>query len=156
MSKQGLDAIFTHALISGSNGVIDEKTFMPNPNYWAALMWRRMLGTKILDAGPVKGGLHLYAHCQPGVSGGVTLLAINLRDRPQALAVGGPVDVYALTASSLDSRTVMLNGNPLVLGPNDTVPDTLPVRKASGKLELAPTSINFIALPEAGNPECKI
>lgn len=157
LSKQGLDAIFTHALISGSNGVIDEKTFMPNANYWAALMWRRLMGTRILDTGPIAEGLHVYAHCQPDVSGGVTVLAINLVDEPARVVLDGPVEVYALTAANLDSRTVLLNGQPLELGPNDTVPETQPSRQASDNLMLvAPTSINFLALPQAGNSACRI
>jgi heparanase len=156
LSKQGLDAIFTHALISGSNGVIDEKTFLPNPNYWAALMWRRLMGTKILDAGAIEPGLHVYAHCQRGVSGGVTLLAINLEDKAAAVSVNTPADLYALTASDLSSRTVLLNGQPLALGAGDTVPQTTPVRVATGDLMLAPTSVNFITLPQAGNPGCTI
>ncbi len=154
LSKQGLDAIFTHALISGSNGVIDEKTFRPNPNYWAALMWRRMMGTKILDAGPIEPGFHLYAHCQRGVSGGVTLLAINLQDQSRGLRLNGPADLYVLSAPELQSRTVLLNGNPLKLEPDDTVPETLPRRSTSGDVTLAPTSIIFIALPDAGNASC--
>lgn len=155
LAKQGLDAIFTHAILSGSNGVIDEKTFMPNADYWAALMWRRLVGSKILDAGPIEQGLHVYAHCQRGVSGGVTVLAINLEAETARIALSGPVELYALTSPELQSRTVLLNGRPLELGPGDTVPETPPVRQASGELSLAPTSVNFITLPRAGNPVCR-
>lgn len=155
LAKQGLDVIVTHALISGSNGVIDEKTFVPNADYWAALLWRRLMGTKILDAGPIQPGLHVYAHCQRGVSGGVTLLAINLRDKTTKLQLSGPVDRYALTAPDLQSRKVLLNGTPIELGPNDTVPETVPVRVTSGTISLAPTSISFMALPKAENRSCQ-
>lgn len=156
LSKQGLDAIITHALISGSNGVIDEKTFMPNADYWAALLWRRLLGTRILDAGTNRTGMHLYAHCQRGVSGGVTLLAINLQDKEERLALEGRADIYALTAPELQSRTVLLNGKPLELGPNDTLPETLPMRQPAGAVLLSPRSVNFIALPDSGNSACKV
>jgi heparanase len=155
LAKQGMDAIFTHAILSGSNGVIDEKTFMPNADYWAALMWRRLMGTKILDAGPIEERFHVYAHCQRGVPGGVTVLAINLQDKAARIVLDGPVELYALTAPELQSRTVLLNAVPLELGPNDSVPETRPARQASGDLMLAPTSVNFIALPDAANPACK-
>lgn len=154
LAKQGLDAMITHALISGSNGVIDEQTFMPNANYWAALMWRRLMGTRILDAGPIQEGLHVYAHCQRGVPGGVTLLAINLRDEAEAVTVDGPADLYALTAPELQSRTVLLNGQPLELGAGDSVPATPGQRQPAGVVQLSPTSVNFIALPQAENPAC--
>lgn len=155
LSEQGLDAIVTHALISGSNGVIDEQTFMPNADYWAALMWRRMMGTRILDAGPITPGMHIYAHCQRGVPGGVTVLAINLEQRPRSMALDGPAQIYALTAPDLQSRIVLLNGAALELGPDDSVPETEPVRQQAGDVMLAPTSSTFIALPDADNPACR-
>lgn len=154
LAKQGLDAIFTHALISGSNGVIDEKTFMPNADYWAALMWRRLMGTKVLDAGENKSGLHTYAHCQQGNPGGVTVLAINLDPAPTRLDFSGPAELYALTAPELQSRTVQLNGEALELGEGDTLPAITPKGVNGEEVVLAPTSINFVALPEAGNPAC--
>jgi heparanase len=156
LAKQGLDVIVTHALISGSNGVIDEKTLMPNADYWAALLWRRLMGTRILDAGSTQPGLHVYAHCQRGVPGGVTLLAINLEDRQKRITVEGPVDLYALTAPELQSRTVLLNGKALQLDAGDTVPATPSARQASGKVTIAPTSITFVGLPQADNAACRV
>ncbi|MCY4425605.1 MAG: hypothetical protein OXC05_01040 [Halieaceae bacterium] len=154
LAGQGLDAIFTHALISGSNGVIDEKTFMPNPNYWAALMWQRLMGTRILDTGPLTPGLHLYAHCQRGNPEGVTVLAINLKDKMAQLNLPGTADVYALTAPELQSRGVLLNGKPLALGSDDTLPEITPAKVDGSHITLAPTSANFLVVPNTGNPEC--
>lgn len=156
LAKQGLDAIFTHALISGSNGVIDEKTFMPNANYWAALMWRRLMGTKVLDAGPIQSGLHVYAHCQRRNPEGVAVLVINLGETPAKISVPGPADLYVLTAPEPQSKTVLLNGKPLVLGPDDTLPEIAPQRLDDSRLTLAPTSVNFVVVPDAGNPACSI
>ena len=156
LAKQGLDAIFTHALISGSNGVIDEKTFEPNASYWTALLWRRLMGAQVLDAGQIKPGLHLYAHCQRGVAGGVTLLAINLENAPADLRLSGPANLYALPSPELQSRTVLLNGKPLAIGAANTLPELSPTSVKGGRVQLAPTSVNFIALPKAGNPACAV
>lgn len=153
-AKQGLDAMFTHALISGSNGVIDEKTFQPNASYWGALLWRRLMGTRVLDAGPNRPGLHLYAHCQRGTLGGVTVLAINLENRPKVLRVIGPVNLYALTNPDLQSKTALLNGKALALGANDRLPAMEPRQVKGSQIGLAPTSITFITSPQAGNPNC--
>lgn len=154
LARQGLDAIFTHALISGSNGIIDEKTLEPNASYWAAVLWRRLMGAKVLDAGPLQPGLHLYAHCQRKVSGGVTLLAINLESTGTSLRVDGPAELYALTAPDLQSRTVLLNGQTLTLGEGATLPAMSPMRGTGGEIRLAPTSVNFITLPQARNRAC--
>jgi hypothetical protein len=154
LAKQGLDAIFTHALISGSNGVIDEHTFLPNADYWAALLWRRLMGTQVLDAGPVQPGLHLWAHCTRGNPDGVTLLAINLQDSPQPLEISSPVALYALTAPELQSRTVLLNGHPLALDKADMLPPIAPQQLHESPFTLAPTSVNFIVIPQAMNSSC--
>lgn len=155
LAKQGLDAIFTHALISGSNGVIDEKTLEPNASYWAAVLWRRLMGTGVLDAGQSKPGVHLYAHCQRGVAGGVTLLALNLTDRPQLMELPSGAQLYSLTAPEMQSRTVLLNGTPLALTKRDRLPTMAPVRIKGSRVTLAPTSDNFIVIPNARNAACR-
>jgi heparanase len=153
-AKQGLDAIFTHALISGSNGVIDEQTFDPNASYWAAVLWRRLMGTQVLDAGPHRPGMQLYAHCLRGARGGVTLMALNLQEAPATVSVTGPADLYALTGAEMQGKTVLLNGRELALGAGDAMPDMVPRRVTGNQVALAPSSVNFIVLPQAGNPAC--
>ncbi len=95
------------------------------------------------------------AHCQRGNPGGVTVLAINLEDSPTKLAFSAPADLYALTAEELQSRTVLLNGEPLELGPEDTLPKLSPTRINKDQVTLAPTSVNFVTLPQADNPSCR-
>ncbi len=155
LAKQGLDAIFTHALISGSNGVIDEKTLVPNADYWAALLWRKTMGTKVLDAGESKPRLHTYAHCQRNNKEGVTLLAINLDSMPTTVSVSGPAELYTLTAPELQSRDVHLNGALLSVGEDNSLPAITPQRISGKAVTLEPTSINFIVLPEANNAACQ-
>ena len=154
LAKQGMDAIFTHAILSGSNGVIDEKTFLPNADYWAALLWRKLVGTQVLDAGPIEPRLHVYAHCLRGTKGGVTVLAINLEPSAASIEASGPAEVYSLTSPDLMSKTVLLNGRPLALAANDSLPAITPVKNVSGRVTLAGHSVNFITLPQAGNPNC--
>jgi hypothetical protein len=154
LAKQGLDASFTHALISGSNGIIDEKTFEPNASYWSALLWRRLMGTKVLDAGPSRPGLHLYAHCQRGVAGGVTLLAINLENAPKTLHIGRGAQLYALTNPDMQSKTVLLNGKALALDATGALPATAASTVKGNRVTLSPTSVNFVTLPQARNAAC--
>ena len=154
LAKQGADAIFTHALISGSNGIIDEKTLEPNASYWAAVLWKRLMGAVVLDAGSPQPGLHLYAHCQRGVGGGVALVALNLEARGAIVHAPGRADVYRLTASELQGRSVLLNARALALDPANDLPPMSPERSGSGRIELPPTSITFIAVPGAHNPQC--
>ncbi|KAJ9567232.1 hypothetical protein OSB04_003198 [Centaurea solstitialis] len=66
-------------LIGGNYGLLDKTTFMPNPDYYSALLWDRLMGTGVLEVNRRNVGPHLrtYAHCSKGKTG-ITLLLINL------------------------------------------------------------------------------
>jgi hypothetical protein len=67
-----------NTLDASDYGLLDENTLAPRANYWAALLWRRLLGTTALDSRvPIQKGLHVYAHDLRGTPGGVALLVIN-------------------------------------------------------------------------------
>ena len=117
LARAGVQMVAHNTLAASDYGLLDEKTLRPRPNYWAALLWRRLMGTIVLDAG-VHQGVHLYAHCRRGVRGAVTLLAINT-DRTNAVTLRLPVtsERYTLSADDLQSAEVKLNGTVLELGP---------------------------------------
>ena len=52
LARQGVAAVFHNTLASSEYGLLDQNTFMPRPNYWAALLWRRLMGSTVLDAAP--------------------------------------------------------------------------------------------------------
>lgn len=157
LARQGLDAIFTHALISGSNGIIDEQSFTPNASYWAALLWRRLMGAEVLNADAhQQPGLQIYAHCHPTKTGGVTVLVLNLDKDILPLEMAAPQERHSLTAPQLDSTMVLLNGTPLALTADDHLPDLAPIISIDDTIELAPHSVNFIVLPNAGNQYCAL
>ncbi|KAF2311224.1 hypothetical protein P3X46_031159 [Hevea brasiliensis] len=68
-------------LIGGNYGLLNTTTFVPNPDYYSALLWHRLMGKGVLpvgsDASPY---LRAYAHCSKGRAG-VTLLLINLSNQ---------------------------------------------------------------------------
>lgn len=78
LARQEVTVAMHNTLVASDYGLVDEDTFAPKPNYWGALLWRRFMGTTVLDPGVANGpGLHVYAHCLRGTPGGVSLLAIN-------------------------------------------------------------------------------
>src|SRR6185312_10329207 len=116
LATRGVSVIFHNTLASSEYGLLDSNTFEPRPNYWAALLWHRLMGTTVLDAGRSHPGPYLYAQCTLGRPGGVTLLAINSsRDRPEMLDLPMASARYTLSAPRLESATVLLNGKPLEL-----------------------------------------
>ena len=154
LAKAGVQVVAHNTLASSDYGLLDEKTLRPRPNYWAALLWRRFMGTTVLDAG-VHHGTHVYAHCRRAVPGAVTLLAINT-DSTTAAILRLPVtsERYTLSADHLQSVGVKLNGTALELGPNDDLPHFAAVRSPPGSVELAPATITFLTIGDAGNMPC--
>lgn len=157
LAQQSVQVVAHNTLAASDYGLVDENTFAPRPNYWAALLWRRLMGTTVLKPSSAKAeGLHLYAHCLSDVPGGVTLLAINSnRSSPQTLAVSKASERYTLSASKLDDTRVDLNGKELKLAAGDSIPQLTGMPTPSGSITLAPASITFLAIREARNASCR-
>jgi len=157
LAKQGVQVVVHNTLAASDYSLLDEKTFEPYPSYWGALLWRRLMGTTVLESGaPIREGLHLYAHCLRGTPGGVALLAINnSRTQPTSITLPVAADRYTLSAQQLQASAVQLNGQGLRLDSNDELPALAGQRSLSGNLELAPGSITFLAVAEAGNASCR-
>jgi hypothetical protein len=123
LAKEGVQVVIHNTLIASGYGLLDENDFSPKPNYWAALLWHRLMGPTVLDTGVrIQLRLHLYGHCLPGSPGGVSLLAVN-NDRSiiHTLTLPTAAKGYSLDAAPLDSRSVRLNGQPLALGPKNAL-----------------------------------
>lgn len=154
LAKQGVSAIFHNTLAASDYGLIDETRLSPRPNYWAALLWRRLMGEGVLDAGANRPGLHLYAHCLRGRPGGVALAVLNLeRLRPASLGLPVGAERYTLGADDLQGEAVRLNGKVLAMT-GDRLPVIRPARTSAGQVTLPPASITFLALREARNRAC--
>jgi len=154
LARAGVQMVAHNTLAASDYGLLDEKTLRPRPNYWAALLWRRLMGTTVLDAG-VHHGTHLYAHCRRGVPGAVTLLAINTgRTTSAFLRLPVTSERYTLSADHLQSAGVKLNGAALELGPNDDLPQFAAVTTPPGSVEIGPAKITFLTVGDAKNPAC--
>jgi heparanase len=157
LAKLHVQTIMHNTLAASDYGLIDEKTLLPRPDYWAALLWHRTMGTTVLSAGPGSPDtVHLYAHCMKDKPGGVTLLALNLnRTEPARFDIPAGGVRFTLTANDLMGRTVELNGKELMVAPNGDLPEFQgsPVKK--GKMVLPPASISFVEFAGAANAACR-
>lgn len=157
LAKHGVKVVMHNTLDASDYALVDETTLTPRPNYWAALLWRRLMGTTVLDAGSTHApGLYLYAHCLRGRSGGVALLAINAsKADARELSLPAASHRYSLTAHDLMDTQVMLNGAPLQLTSSGDLPQIRPAAQSAGTATLSPASITFFAVPNAGNSACR-
>jgi heparanase 1 len=160
MSKRGVQANIHKTLASSDYGLLDENTMAPRPDYWAALLWRKFMGTTVLDPGASPTpSLHLYAHCLRGQPGGVALLAINTDQAASHwFDLTTAAERYTLSTPSLknlEDTHVQLNGTELKLGTDDGLPPLTGVPTGSGHITFAPATISFVAIPLANNASCR-
>ena len=142
--------IFHNTLAASDYAYLDRDTHDPRPNYFAVLLWTRLMGATVYDAAePIRMGAHVYAHSRKDGKPGVVYLVIN-NSETETTVVDLPKDAerYTLAGKGGNKRaTVMtLNGKDLVLGPNDELPDLAGARQAAGKVELPPMTCTFLVL----------
>ena len=140
--------IFHNTLASSDYGYLKHGTFDPRPNYFAVLLWNRLMGKTVYASGEaVREGAHVYAHSRKDGQEGYTYLVIN-NSWTETTTVELPkeAEAYILTGNGkFRSRTMCLNGTELVLGENDALPELKGVT-VSGSVELAPGSCAFFVL----------
>lgn len=157
LAKMGVSVVAHNTLAISDYGLLEEADYTPRPNYWAAYVWRRLMGAVVLDAGlPTREGLHVYAHCALGHVGAVTLLVINnSRTAETSLQIAGNGTRYTLSADKLNGKEVKLNGVALALGPKDALPVISGVSMKSGMQHFAPATMSFLVIPGTGNTACR-
>ena len=140
--------IFHNTLASSDYGFLQHGTFEPRPNYFAVLLWQRLMGKTVYATGEeIREGAHVFAHSRKDGKDGVVYLIIN--NSAEATAVELPADavIYSLTGrDGLRSRVMQLNGHDLVLGENDELPCLCGEAIKAGTIDLAPNSCTFIVL----------
>ncbi|WP_448045361.1 hypothetical protein [Bradyrhizobium liaoningense] len=156
LARAGVQVVMHNTLAASDYGLLDEATFRPRPSYWAALLWRRLMGTIVLQPGKAAPrDLHLYAHCHPAMAGAVSLLAINTSRRTShALTLSDSAERYTLHAARLQGTIVQLNGKRLALTADDRLPRLEARTTPRGAIRLAPATITFLVFPNAANPAC--
>jgi heparanase 1 len=155
LAKQGVQLVIHNTLASSDYGLLDQKTLKPRPNYWGALLWRRLMGTTVLDSGvEIAEGRHVYAHCLRGAPGGVTLLVVNNSRTETAIEMPLESKRYTLSAEPLQNGDVELNGAALKVDDSGDLPAFEGAATAAGSVSLAPGTITFLAIERSGNSAC--
>lgn len=149
-------AVVVRQTLSGSNyGLLGELDLFPSPDYWASVLWKRLMGETVLAVEATDGPdtLRTYAHCAPG--GGVTALAINIDTAPvEVHGAWGAPEVYLVEADGLDAREVRLNGVTLTAADDGTLP-TLPSAPGGRSVTLPGRSYAFLHWPSADAAACR-
>jgi len=155
LAQKGVQVIAHNTLAASDYGLIDQDTGAPRPNYWAAVLWKRTMGSTVLAApAPPSPHLRLFAHCLPSGRGGVGLVAINTGSAPQQIATGSRARAWVLTGQPLDTREVRVNDAAPGLDDRGRLTGLGGAEAAAG-LAVPGQAIAFVAVAAAGNPACR-
>jgi len=139
----------------------------PHPDYWVALLWKRLVGTRVLAASlqaaaPLLAQLDAHVWCAAGASGRLVVTYFSMANAATPLVLPPHVPAtprveYVLTSTALDSNDAFLNGALLTAGDDGSVPalggHAVPAGGAA--LSLPPSSYGFFVLEGAGAvPAC--
>ena len=140
--------IFHNTLASSAYGFLDHHDFTPRPNYFAVLLWNRLMGHTVYDSGiATEEGKRVYCHSRKDGKEGCVYLVINNSEEVTNVELPKEAQVYALTGNGkLRSRTMLLNGKELLLGEKDALPPLDGITVPAGNLEVAPGGCTFIVL----------
>ncbi|OIW15133.1 hypothetical protein TanjilG_14132 [Lupinus angustifolius] len=176
------------SLIGGNYCLLNTTNFIPNPDYYSALLWHRLMGRGVLSTtftGTSK--IRAYAHCAKQ-SKGITILLMNL-DNSTAVETEVTLrstknlwhrkisdnnskvmklnflnrtetarEEYHLTPhdGNIHSQIMFLNGNNLTVNSDGEIPSLQPIYvNSSNPIIVAPFSIVFIHIPDAGVAACR-
>ncbi|MCD8018224.1 MAG: beta-glucuronidase [Clostridiales bacterium] len=142
--------IFHNTLASSDYGFLARQVFDPRPNYFAVLLWNRLMGTTVYDAAePIREGAHVYVRSRKDGKGGKVYLVIN-NSMTETTTVELPKEAERYTLAgegdNVRSTVMTLNDRPLLLGENNSLPDLSPVVQAAGKVDLAPATCTFFVI----------
>lgn len=150
LAKKGVKVIMHNTLAASEYSLVDQDSHLPKPNYWAALLWAQLMGTKVYDAGTGNTGVYLFAHNTKGHDNRTTLLVLNTNTTATSIKIPTKGEQYTLTSNALLGETVQLNGKELHLLADDNLPAIKGQAVKAGTLSLPASSISFIALVGSG------
>lgn len=159
----GHGAVCRQNIFGSGYGLVDTSDWSnltPNPDFYLGLLWKRVMGTRVLQAASSSRQVRAYAHCHPARNGTVTVAYLNLNDATTTVEIdlkgssmptgrlGTPSDIlYALSADSLTADVVRLNGRRLAFDSANRAPSLDGV--AVTAVSLPPQSFGFVQLGQA-------
>ncbi len=140
--------IFHNTLASSDYGFLKHGTFEPRPNYFAVLLWNKLMGTTVYDCdNPDVEGAHVYCHSRKdGKEGCVYLVINNSLTETTVVDLPKEAEVYCLNGDTIRATVMKLGETDLTLSGVSDLTELTPAICAAGELALAPTTCTFIVL----------
>ncbi|NXP65219.1 HPSE2 protein, partial [Chloropsis cyanopogon] len=181
LASQGIDVVVRHSFLDHGHNHLVDQNFNPLPDYWLSLLYKRLIGPKVLAihvAGlqrkprpgrVIRDKLRIYAHCTSYhnhnyVRGSITLYIINLHRSRKKIKLAGTlrdkiVHQYLLQPygkDGLHSKSVQLNGQPLAMLDDGTLPELKPRPLRAGRtLVIPPLTMSFYVVKNVNALACR-
>ncbi|NXT36925.1 HPSE2 protein, partial [Pelecanoides urinatrix] len=181
LASQGINVVVRHSFLDHGHNHLVDQNFNPLPDYWLSLLYKRLIGPKVLAihvAGlqrkprpgrVIRDKLRIYAHCTSYhnhnyVRGSITLYIINLHRSRKKIKLAGTlrdkiVHQYLLQPygkDGLHSKSVQLNGQPLAMVDDGTLPELKPRPLRAGRtLVIPPLTMSFYVVKNVNALACR-
>jgi heparanase len=146
LAKKGVKVVMHNTLARSEYALLDNHKLDPRPNYWVALLWNRLMGTRVFEAGILTDGVDVFAHSLKNSSKGIAVLIVNPIDSECSVEIPAKAVKYLLTADDLQTKTIKLNGEVLKLKSDETLPEIKGEKIKAGDVLLPPHSILFLSI----------
>ena len=140
--------IFHNTLASSAYGYLEHGSFEPRPNYFAVLLWNKLMGDKVYNTGiATEEGKHVYCHSRKDGKEGFVYLVINNSNESTTVEIPKDSVRYTLSGDGkMRSRKMCLNGKALELLENDELPELSGTNEKAGEICLEAGSCTFFVI----------
>lgn len=146
LAKKGVKVIMHNTLAASEYALLEHYTFNPRPNYWAALLWSKFMGTKVYESPNQVEGLDIFIHSLKNSEKGYAIMVVNPTKKESSLNLSSSAKQYSLTADELLGKTVKLNGKELKLGVDDSIPEISGMIVEKGTIKVPALSTVFLTV----------
>ncbi|XP_023012087.2 heparanase [Leptinotarsa decemlineata] len=169
-AKMGVRVVMRQSIFHGNYALLDNN-YDPNPDWWLSVLHKKLIGEVVVPYHTITSPyVRLYVYCTKRAlferrNNSITIMGMNLVDNVAKIRINGllsdhfeaPSEVYSfeLTSEALQSKSVLLNGKPLKMLPNNTLPIFVPVlKRLTPFVTMSPQSIAFWVIPNTNVMAC--
>ncbi|WP_321346218.1 hypothetical protein [uncultured Draconibacterium sp.] len=144
LAKKNVQVVMHNTLCASEYALLEQETHDPRPNYWAALLWNKFMGTKVYNTETKAEGPDIFIHNLKNSTNGFAVLIVNPEVEQTSINIPVNAEKYLLTADEILSKSVQLNGEILKLNSDNTLPEIKGENINAGEMIIPGQSILFL------------
>lgn len=145
LAKKGVQVVMHNTLCASEYALLDQETWEPRPNYWVALLWNKLMGTRVFDHNQLAEGPDIFVHNLKNSASGYAVLLVNPKNTESSIWIPSKAEKYLVTADELLTKSIRLNGRIMKLNEDDSLPEIKGEKIRAGNQVMPPHSILFLA-----------